>query len=455
VAAAVAARIERLPPSRFIRGLVFRISLSAMFEAYDIFMIAYIAVGLIKAKIFQPTTPTFFDINGIAGFVGAGFAGMFLGTIVFTWVADRFGRRLTLIASVVWYSIATIIMAFAQSPETIDFWRFVAGLGIGVQLITADAYIAELVPSASRGRNIALMFAVANLSVPIAAAGSLLLVPHTYFGLDGWRLVSLIGAVGVVLIWPLASGLVESPRWLASRGRLDEALRVTDEIEQRVVAEQNQQLPAPSIGPSRPAAEASWRDIWSRRYAGRTIVLSIFNLCNTIGFYGFSAWLPTLLTTEGITVPKTLQYVLFIALMNPIGPLVAMKFADRIERKWQITILAVIIAACGIVWSTQRNAAGVIIFGCLITLGLNWFAAVFHAYQAELYPTCIRARAVGFVFSWSRFSSIFVGFLIAMTLRAYGSFGVFVLIGAAMLIIAVVIGGFGPRTNQVRLEDLS
>ena len=452
----IAARIDRLPASRFVGRMVTRISLSAIFEAYDIFMIAYIAVGLIKGGIFVPTTPSFFDVTGIASFIGSGFAGMFFGTLIFTWVSDMFGRRTTLAISVVWYSIATAIMAFGQSPAEIDLWRFVAGLGIGVQLITVDAYISELVPAASRGRNIALLFVIANLSVPLAAAFAMLFVPNAYFGLDGWRIVVLIGSTGLVLIWPLLHGLLESPRWLAARGRNDEAETAMKTIEQGVARESQKPLPAPApVRRSAASGSARWSDIWSGKYAGRTLLLSLFNLCNTVGFYGFAAWVPTLLTSEGITVPKTLQYVFIMALMNPLGPLFAMKFADRVERKWQITALSILIAACGILWSFQRDAVGIICFGALVTIGLNWFVAAFHAYQAELFPTRIRARAVGFVYCWSRFSAIFVGFVIAMILRGYGTLGVFSLIAAAMLIIAVIIGVFGPLTNGRRLEELS
>jgi len=75
----------------------------------------------------------------------------------------------------------------------------------------------------------------------------------------------------------------------------------------------------------------------------------------------------------------------------------------------------------------------------------NWFSSAFHSYQAELYPTRIRSQAVGFVYSWSRFSSIFIGFLIASVLKLHGSTGVFVIIAIAMLVVAVTIGFFDPK----------
>src|SRR5437016_8746654 len=91
------------------------------------------------------------------------------------------------------------------------------------------------------------------------------------------------------------------------------------------------------------------------------------------------------------------------------------------------------------IWSRQHAAVGIIVLGVIITLANSWFSCALHTYQAELYPTRIRAQAVGFVYSWSRFSSIFVGFIIAQALKAYGTTGVFVIVATAMLIVAVVV----------------
>ena len=123
--------------------------------------------------------------------------------------------------------------------------------------------------------------------------------------------------------------------------------------------------------------------------------------------------------------------------------------------KWQVVVLALTIAACGLVWAQQRTAAGIVLLGGVITLANSWFSCALHTYQAELYPTRIRAQAVGFVYSWSRFTSIFVGFLIAQVLHSYGTLGVFAIIATAMLIVAIVVGAFGPKSNRIQLEVLS
>src|SRR5262249_5587855 len=140
-------------------------------------------------------------------------------------------------------------------------------------------------------------------------------------------------------------------------------------------------------------------EIWRAPYLTRTAMLVIFNLFQTVGFYGFSNWVPTLLVSQGITITKSLQYTFIIAIAAPFGPLLASALTDRIERKSLIVFSAIAIAFFGLAFSASRDAAAIIIFGVLVTLTNNTMSFSFHAYQAELYPTRVRAMAVGFVYS--------------------------------------------------------
>lgn len=405
-----------------LRGRFLRISIGGWFELYDLFMSAYISLGMIREGLFEATAASPFALRGFASFIGAGFAGMFVGTLIFSWISDRFGRRATFTISLLWYSLATLVMAFMHSAAALDAWRFVAGIGIGVQLVTIDAYISEWAPKERRGYWIAFSQFVGYWAIPVAALLAYLLVPRDVFGLAGWRYVALVGSLGAVGVWWLRRDLPESPRWLSARGG---------------------------------APWAAWARIWSRPYRARTIVLVIFNLTQTIGFYGFASWVPILVARQGVGFVHSLLYTSIIAIVNPLGPVLAMAVADRWQRRMQIAILALAIAAAGLAFATSRAPIEIVCFGIAITLANAWFSCAFHAYQAEVYPTAIRAQAIGFVYAWSRFSSIFVGFLIAAALRAYGTIGVFTVIAAAMAIVAIAIGGFGISTNRRELEELA
>src|SRR6202034_2668176 len=259
-----------------------------------------------------------------------------------------------------------------------------------------------------------------------------------------------------LVIWWIRRSLPESPRWLVQHGRTAEAERIVADLEERIRADTGKDLPPPQLVAGETEHKAgAWIEMWSPVYRGRTIMLVIFHLFQTIGYYGFSSWVATLLVSQGIEVTKSLAYTFIIAVAAPVGPLLGIYFADRFERKWQVAWASAGIAAFGLLFAQQTTAIGVIVCGLLITLSANWLSFSFHAYQAELYPTRIRAQAVGFVYSWSRFSAIFSGFIIAFLLGNYGTTGVFTFIAGAMVIVFIVIGGFGPAVVKRRLEAIA
>ena len=459
-AAELAARLDRLPMTKHIWYMVTLISLGGCFELYDLFLTAYIAPGLNKAGYFKPESLGVFDILGPYGVAGIGtfvfalFAGLFVGAILLGHVADQYGRRTVFTFSLVWYSITTAIMAFQTSGFGVDLWRFIAGIGIGVELVTIDTYVAEMVPASHRGRAFAFNQFFQFLAVPIMAFIAYLLVPTTPFGFDGWRWVVLIGSVGAIVIWFIRLGLPESPRWLARHGRLEHAERVTSQIE-AAVARDVGTLPPLGATVAVEEGDGSFSEIWQPPYDRRAIVLSVFNFFQTFGYYGFAAWVPTLLIAKGITITTSLLYSFIIAIANPVGPLLCTTIADKMERKWQICAAAVGIGVFGMAFANSAEAGVLIVFGVLITLSNNWLSYSFHSYQSELFPTRIRSRAVGFVYSWSRLSAALSGLAVAFLLNLGGVNAVFGFIAFAMLMVVISIGGFGPATRGLALEAIS
>jgi len=453
-AAELAARLDRLPGSRHVWRLVILISLGACFEFYDLFLTAYVVPGMAKAGLFTPASLGIFGILAplkVAGpgtFVFALFAGLWLGTIAFGWVADAYGRRFIFTFSLLWYSASTLIMAFQTTGFGIDLWRFIAGIGIGIELVTIDTYVSELIPRHARGRAFAVNQFIAFCAVPVVAFLAWVLGP------DKWRWVAVIGAIGAVFVWWLRLGVPESPRWLARQGRLAEADAVITHIEAQAQAEQGS-LPPVGIAPAPEEGDGSFAEIWQPPYGGRAILLSVFNFFQTFGYYGFAAWVPTLLIAKGIGVTTSLQYAFIIAIANPVGPLLCTLIADRMERKWQICCAAAGIGVFGMLFARQADPGLLILFGVLVTLSNNWLSYAFHGYQAELFPTRIRSRAIGFVYSWSRLSAAFSGLAVGFFLTIGGVDAVFSFIAAAMVIVVVSIGTFGPRTRNLALEAIS
>jgi putative MFS transporter len=449
----VAGRLERLPATRGFWWRIGLLSLGGFFEFYDLFLAAYIAPGLVASHILTATTPGLFGASGVAGFVASFFAGLFVGTALFGFVADRAGRRLIFMVSLLWYAAASMVMAFQHDAFGLNLWRFISGIGIGVELVTIDTYIAELSPPGARGRAFAWSNVIQFTAIPLVALLGWLLVPHTYFGLAGWRFVVMTGSLGAVLVWFVRARLPESPRWLASRGRTDEALAIVEawEVEARLEGAQLAEPEPPPAG----AAKGAFRDIFRPTYLGRTAMLVVFNLFQAAGYYGFASWVPTLLIASGIEITRSLGYTFVIAMAAPFGPLLGLLFTDRIERKWIIAGAALAIVLAGLAFTQARSMAPVLLCGVALTLANNILSFAYHGYQPELFPTRVRAQAVGFVYSFSRIATMFSAFVIAAILKGFGAPGVFVFIAGCMGVVALVIGIFGPRTKNLALEEIS
>ena len=449
----IARRLESLPASAYLWRLVILLSLGGCFEIYDLFFTGYIAPGLTRSGLLTTTTQAFFGFSGIGAFVAATFAGLFVGTFFLGFLADRFGRRSIFTFALLAYTAATVAMACQSTSGGLLLWRFIAGIGIGVEIITIDAYITELVPSSMRGRAFAVNQAVMFIAVPVVAFLSWWLVPLSPYGVDGWRWVVLIGAAGSMVIWILRLFVPESPLWLARHGRPEEANKIMQTLEASAGATPARAQPHTASAPVRAAASpVGFAELFRPPYLSLVVMFMVFNLCQAFGVYGFANWVPALLVEKGITVTKSLQYSFIIAFAYPIAPLLAASFADRFERKWIICGACVAIIVFGSAFSQLTEPALLILSGVLLTAANMTMSYAYHAYQTEMFPTAVRARAAGLVYSMSRVSAMFSGFIVAFVLRQAGVGGVFGLITTAMVIVIVAIAVFGPLVRGKPLD---
>jgi len=448
----ISRRLESQPASSYLWRLVILLSLGGCFEIYDLFLTGYIAPGLNRSGLLTTTTQAFFGFSGIGAFVAATFAGLFVGTFFLGFLADRFGRRSIFTYALLGYTAASVAMACQTTSGGVLLWRFIAGIGIGVEIITIDAYITELVPSWMRGRAFAVNQAVMFIAVPVVAFLSWWLVPLSPYGVDGWRWVVLIGAAASMVIWILRLYVPESPLWLARHGRTEEAFKILATLESAGGTAPARQGNNADKTPARAAGNVAYGELFRPPYLSLVVLFMVFNFCQAFGFYGFANWVPTLLVEKGITVTKSLQYSFIVAFAYPIAPLLAASFADRFERKWIISGACVAIIAFGMAFSQLTQPALLILCGVLLTAANMTMSYAYHAYQTEVFPTSIRARASGLVYSMSRVSAMFSGFIVAYMLREAGVVGVFGLITAAMIIVIVTIATFGPNVRGKPLD---
>ncbi|HEV2424376.1 MAG TPA: MFS transporter [Terriglobia bacterium] len=456
-----AARLERLPLGKFHRRFVVLVSLGCWFDVFDIFMMAYLGAALQSSH--------FLTLSQFTDLIAAGFLGMFVGTIILGAGSDSFGRRRAFILMLLIYSIFSLAGALAPSARMLLAARVLAGAGIGAEMVVIDTYVSEMVPRRARGRYVAITQLIGFTAIPIAALLARVLVP-THWLMAGWRWVMVIGSAGALFAWFLRRNLPESPRWLESRGRADEAAAVLAALERNAAQESGTPLPQSTADASFGIAEAGgttgggrrvpFRELWKPPYRGRTLMLTVFHLLQTVGFYGFANWAPTFLLRQGHDLRTSLDYGFLIALLSPVGPLLGVLTTERIERKRAIVVLALLVAAAGLAFpgasrlAASSGAVAIVSVGALITVLSYWFSSVLHAYQAELFPTAARATGVGFTYGWSRLSAVLstlvIGALLARSVNA-----VFVFMAVAMTGVALVVGAWGPRTNAALLEEIS
>ncbi|HTW35181.1 MAG TPA: MFS transporter [Rhizomicrobium sp.] len=457
----IGARIDRLPATRYLWSLVALVSFGGFFEIYDLGLSAPLGLGLQVSGIFHKGTAGIFGLSDQATFVALTFAGLYIGTFGFSTFADRLGRRPAFTFSLLWYAGATVVMGFQTSAVPLMLWRFIASIGVGVELVAIDCYLAELMPKTLRGRAFAVSGFIQFLSLPFVSVLAWQLIPGSHFGVAGWRWLTFLPVIGAVLVWWVRRGLPESPRWLSRKGRAAAAETVVSRIEAHVREELGRPLPPAVAGrapePAQPQA-SSISVLLRPPYRRRTLALVVFHLVQTIGFFGFSNWLPILLVSQGVTISKSLGYSAFLAVIPPAVPLLfSAFFADRFERKWLVVCGATLAALSGLLLSRMTAHTNALVFiatAAGVASGNSLMSVSYHTYQSEVFPTQVRAFGVGFVYSFSRLSAIFSGYIIAFTLDKAGANAVFVLISGAMATAALSIGLFGPRTRGRALEEI-
>ncbi len=445
-------RIDELPMSRHLWSLVVLLSLGTFFETYELSLTSLISPGLIKSGIFAREHGTF-GLPDQATFAAATFLGMFVGAMALGRLADRIGRKWAFTGSIALYTAATVLMALQHTAVGIDLCRFVAGIGLGAEIVTVDAYLAEIVPQRYRGRAFAFATFIQFLAVPVTGGLSYLLVPQQPWGVEGWRWVCFIGGVGGVLVLLTRTQLPESPRWLAQRGLLQRAAHVIGGMEKKsgLLPEPLLHLPTEprSQDPAGPnASAAATPGLFDPAWRPRIVMLTLVHVFVTIGFFGLASWLPALLAAQGHSVIKSFEFTFYISLCYPLCPLLFMLFADKIERKWQIVAGSLASAVFGVLLGQQTGSVGIVVFGLAVTVCNLLVAYGTHTYQSELFPSVIRARAVGFVYSWGRLATVFSSLVIGYLLQTGGTTAVFSFLALCFVTASLLIAVLGPRTLQ-------
>ena len=443
----IAARIERLPLSTWHLKLRVVMGVATFFDAFDALAIAYVLPVLIGLWKLAP--------GQIGLLISTGFAGQLVGALAFGWWAERVGRVRAATWSVAIFSVFSVVCALSWSYESLLWLRFIQGLGLGGEVPVAAAYINEIARADKRGRFFLLYEVIFPVGLAAVALVSTWVVP-TF----GWRWMFLIGALPAFLAMAMRRLLPESPRWLAARGRLDEADRVMSAIEDEVSAKGTRPLPSlPANIPPIATRQASWRELFSPLYLPRTLAVWVMWACTYLVVYGLAGWLPTIYRTVfKLPLQQALNYTLMSTLAGLVLTVICAYLIDRTGRKPWFT-LAFLLGAVPLflLWlrAGALSAVDVLVLATVSYALINTLALGLYLYTPEIYPTRVRALGCGTATAWLRLASIVGPFMVGIILPARGLGGVFL-----MFAVAAVVGGltcllFALETKGRVLEELS
>jgi putative MFS transporter len=317
--------------------------------------------------------------------------------------------------------------------------------------VVAVIYVNEIFPAAVRGKYQAYAIVIGICGTPVTNLIASQVVPLTDWS---WRLVYLWGSMGVFFLL-FARYLKESPRWYESKGHYDKADAVLSQIEARVAAEKG---PLPEPAPPVEAAtqtksKAPLKLLLNKKYLVPTVVLSVLWVTQTIGFFGYSSWAPTLLAQEGMSVEKSIFFVALTTVGAPLGCLLASQVTDRFERKWLMVGFGTVIAISGLFYGLTFNPIMIVGFGFLVNFFERGYTAVAYAYSPEVFDTRTRSLGTSFSYGLGRLSNAVGPLIVAAIYTGSGYQAVFFFIAGTWLFGAIVLALFGASTRKARLAQ--
>ena len=449
----ISSKIESWPFSSFHRRLLVIGGLGYSFDAMDAAVLAFIL----------PVLRTQWSLTSVqTGVLGsATYIGFFFGALLAGSLGDLIGRRRVMMVALAIYSAASLVSAMTHVWPTFLVARIFAGLGTGAESAIIAPYLAEFVARRYRGTFVGSLAGFFSFGFVAAALLGYLIVPATP---DGWRIVLVLTALPVVMLLWWRRVLPESPRWLESRGRHDEAQAIVEKIERELLAA------GYSLEPGAPAtqgvasqpeafAKASFVDnfkaLWVGKQARVTAMTWAMWLAITFSYYSFFTWIPGLLMQHGMTITKSFAYSLAIYIAQVPGYFSAAWLNEKIGRQATIASYMVLGGVAAMVMTMTRTNEAIMVAGICLSFFMNGTYAGVYAYTSEVFPTAIRTTGTGIASAVGRVGAIVSPILVGYIFPVAGFGGVFGVTTAVLLAGALAVVMMGIKTKGLSLERIA
>lgn len=436
----LAARLDRLPISSFHKKLLILVGGGMFFDAFD----NYLANSVLSALLEDNWTTLHLN----AWFISGTAFGMLLGSIMAGFLGDKHGRKATYQINLLIFGGASIACAMAPDMYWLIGFRFLTGIGLGAELVVGYGLLGEFVPPSHRGRWGALMSFISQFGLFAATFASWIIIP-----IAGWRAMFVIAGIGGLIVYLARKSLPESPRWLSNQGREEEAASIVNHIEttyyngnlgpiarraQAVTAAQNQKV-----------------SIFDRRFRSRVFLGSLMMVVQSVSIYGFVAWLPSLMVSQGLSVNDSLAITVLMTLGGPVGALLAFSLTDHIGRKPAIVMGSFAAAAAGVMYAFAASQFAATCWGFVTFTLIYYLVSVIQAgYIPELFPTHVRMRLSSVCVVAGRIASIIMPFCVVYLYSLGGMLMVASTVAVLLCIQAVATLIWGIETRNKSLEEI-
>ena len=441
--AGISDRLDRLPASRFHAKILVVAALSLLFDTLDTAVTGFILASL--------RTTWHFDASTIGIVSAIGLSGYLVGSFICGFVADHIGRKKTILFTLVLYSIFSAGRGLSNTVGVFAFLNFFTWFFVGAESSTVPPYLAELWPSRTRGKLVGWMMAFFGAGIALSPVWSLLIIPTL-----GWRWALFLTAPFALIGGIMRSVLPESPRWLIRAGRPSDAETVMARIETEVFKSVGP-LSA-STAPTQRREESSTRRVQPRELVGaayRTVTLMLWAawFAEFGVLYTYQIFLPTILSAEGLSIVKSFGYSVVIYSSVIPGYVFGGYVVEWFDRKYAIVLAFVSITAFGTLFGHSRSPAQIMTFAGLTVFFLSIGSTAIYTYTPELYPTEIRATAMGIASAWGRVGAVTMLLVFGHFFATLGKSLLVLVIDPVLIAAVIVVFCFGPSTRGRPLQE--
>lgn len=441
--AVISARLDRLPKWGVSLPTKIVFITAYFFSFYDI-----IAIG-----VTLPSIAHTFHLTGseIALPLTTSLLGYIVGSMTLGRVADKMGRRVALFWAMLLLALSSVACGFAWDVVSLAIFRLFTGIGIGAQVSLCATMINELSPSHQRGANIQrniIWAGIGDTLTPFIVMGFFL------FGVIGWRLALGFGVMalipGVLMLW-----LPESPRWLATRGRIAEAETIVRGMEDKLVQHGHKLPPVPPVASNLLTQMHHTSAVLLKQpYLGRIVVITLYWTLLYIVIYGFLGFETTLLNMMTIHAPKGVVYTALGDLAFPVGAALPLLLLGRVHRRVLLAIGSVIFMAGLILVAVSWGSVSMVIGAMIIALSILFICGVGYTYTTEIFPTPVRAFAMGIADGGGHIGGVIAPYCVFAALSAWGARGAFGMMAGLMAVCVLLILIFGTnKTEEMPTQD--